>query len=119
LRLFWSAPPQAVLMPFAQERTKRYLAVVVFIIDQAMSLDVLASICSRVIEVLKSNNVIDALGGLEVMPCIVREGKTKRVLRLSVLNHALGHAEGLSPSDLKKDCPDDGITCHIYEKGLA
>jgi hypothetical protein len=118
LSVFLDALPQAVIMPFAKDEAKHFLTIVLFIIEQALNREVLAALCCRVVEVLNAGNVISDLEGLEIMPCIVNQGKTRRILRLSILSHAIGRAERLSSADLSLAQPAQGITCHLYEKNI-
>lgn len=118
VRLYFAAPPQATLMPFAKDKTKRFLVVVLFLIEQALNFETLTFICTRVIQLLDEQEVLSNLGGIEIMPCVVRENVTKRVLRLSVLSHAVEKAKDLSTEEIKIAKPADGITSYFYLKDI-
>jgi hypothetical protein len=118
LSIFWKEAPQAILMPFGQGRKRHYLAIIVFLIDQAVNLDTLTVICSRAVKLLRSKGVLDSLDGVELLPCRLVEGNTKRILRLSILAKALKRSEEISVDDLKNSSPAEGVTSYIYEKTL-
>ncbi len=105
-------------MPFAKDKTKRFLVVVLFLIEQALNFETLTFICTRVIQLLDEQEVLSNLGGIEIMPCVVRENVTKRVLRLSVLSHAVEKAKDLSTEEIKIAKPADGITSYFYLKDI-
>lgn len=113
-----AAMPQSVVMPFARERQKNYLMIAVFVTDESLNRDALAFICRRIIEVLKSAKVLRDLEGLEIVPCVVLNGRTERILRLSILSHALDQAEHLESTDIVLPNPREDITCILYKKGL-
>lgn len=118
ITLYLAAPPQATLMPFAKDKTKRYLVVVLFLIEQALNLETLAFICARVVQLLDERELLTQLGGIEIMPCVVRENATTRVLRLSVLSHALEKAKNLSSEEIRTAKPAEGITSYLYLKDI-
>jgi len=112
------APPQAILMPFAQEHHKTYLMIALFLCEQHCNRSILVSICKRVLELLKIEGLLNGLDGVEIMPCIVKEEKTVRVFRLSILSEALKRAESLDEQDILQAEPSEGITCILYQKDL-
>lgn len=118
LGIFLSDVPQAVVMPFAKNHTRKYLTVVLFVIEQAVNFETLAFICSTVVRLMRDFEGAE-LAGIEVMPCVVRDGSTQRVLRLSILPEALEKASGLSPVDLREAIPFVGATCQLYLKDIA
>lgn len=119
LKVFFEAPPQVVLMPFARETHRSYLTVVVFLIDQALNLETVAFVCTRIIELLDEGDLLQNQGGVEVMPCINRDGAVQRVVRVSVLSKSLEKAKTLRSGDLRLPKPAEGITSHLYLKGIS
>ena len=116
IELIGIAPPQAVLMPFARERQKTYVVVVVFIGRQSLNRDILASICRRIVQILRASGLLDDLDGLEIMPSLAADGRTERLFRLSILSGAFAAAEKFAPSDIDKWEPAEGINSKLYKK---
>lgn len=116
--LVGAATPQAILMPFAHERGRLYVTIGLFFFEEHLTRDTLISVCKYVVTILKKNNLLSGLDGLEIMPCLVKNEKTERVFRLSILSHALDRVEGLAVEDIDRQEPFEGITCILYKKNF-
>lgn len=119
LHAVFGADPQVVWMPSTHESDKRTLFVGLFIVEDALNRQAIASICSRTITELKAAKALTRTDGLEIMMCVARGETAEPVLRLSVLSQALASAELLTPDDLTKKVPAAGITCALYRRTLA
>ena len=113
-----AASPQAVLMPFAQNVGRRYIAVAVFVLEAALQRHLLLSVCKRVYEVLKSRGILEGLDGFEVSPFVLRHGQSKRTFKLSVLSSAFDRVAELTAGDIGNPKIADDITCILYDKSL-
>ena len=114
LRIFWSEHPRCILVPATKARKEFFASVVVFLNPGAVNLETIAFILSKVVELLRSSELLGGLTGVEVVPCIREGAKSVRLLRLSVRHHALEVASRLEPSDLLKQKPADCVTCGWY-----
>jgi hypothetical protein len=115
---FFIAEPQAVIMPFARDKEKRFICIVLFIYQQACNSETLASLCRRVVSLLTPSSLLDGLDGIEILFQTVVAEDTKRVLRFSVLAGALDSAKAVSADDLSRSFPRRGISCIVYEPSL-
>lgn len=98
-------------MPFANEHNKHYLCLTLPVSEEAVSPEVLAPMCSRIVSVLALSGVLENLEGLELF----LGAKKIRLLRLSVLSSAIERAKHLTPEDLKGGTPFEGSTCIVYQ----
>lgn len=93
-----AAPPQAIVMPFAKDHAKSYLFVAVFFDNENLRKDCVFAACKRIVALLRGQ-YLAALDGLEIFVSVVADGRTERVLRLSVLEESLDAFEKLSELD--------------------
>jgi hypothetical protein len=119
MRTFWTSAPQGIVVPFANDKLRLFVHVNLFLGRQSLRLDVLASICNRVVEIWIATDATREYDGLEIMPCVLDGGRAHRVLRLSILSRALESARALSATDLTQTQPADGISSHLYDKSLS
>src|SRR5262245_10251988 len=114
LRIYWSEPPQACLVPYKRSATQRFLAVNIAIIRKANNLETLAFILARVVEAAYQGGFLDGLQGIEILVTVIEGSTAERALRFSVSPAALHEVPRLSPSDLLRPAPKEGITCGWY-----
>jgi hypothetical protein len=115
LRPLIKGAPEAIVMPFANERQKRYIAVSFGVTEEAVKRDTVASICKRVVEVLRSSNLLGDVDGLEIMLGAPYAGRMRRILRLGILSDAIIRAGQLTSEDIELPEPAPGITCTRYQ----
>ena len=116
---FDGPPPSALLNPPSETNiTKPYLMVSPDLKEAAVEIGNISFICGRITAVLLHNSLLTGLSGLEILPRVVRNGRAVRILRLSILSHALIRAQSLTPQDLVRAVPFDGCTSIIYEKSI-
>ena len=114
-----TALPQAILMPFAHEREKCYVTIALFFTAEIIRKNPLVDVCKHVLKILRLNQLTIGLDGVEILACLVKDGKTERLFRLSVLSHALRIAEELEAKDIEHEEPVDGITCLFYKANIS
>jgi hypothetical protein len=110
-----AATPQAIVMPFAKDHAKSYLFVAVFFDNENLRKDGVFAACKRIVALLRGQ-YLAALDGLEIFVSVVADGRTERVLRLSVLEESLDAFEKLSELDFNTPLPAPGITNLLYKQ---
>lgn len=113
-----AAPPQTILMPFAQDHRRHYISIAVFVSEAAAQRHLLLSACKRIYEVLDSRNLFAELSGFEISPFVFRSGRSQRTFKLSVLSSAFDRVEKLTAGDIGNSNLAEGITCILYNKDL-
>ncbi len=116
--LVGEAAPQVIFMPFANDANKNYIMVGLFLNDGNLRRDILVSVCKYVVALFLKNHILDGFDGVEIMPCLVKDGRTERILRLSILSHALHDAEHLKAEDIGRVEPVAGMTCILYKNNF-
>jgi len=119
VRIYFAAPSQAVIVPVANDHDRYFFACVIFVIEQAVDLEVLCAICSKTVQTLRANDCLLGLAGVQIMPCVVRDSKTQRILRLGIADEDLSQAEQLTEQDLARPHLFRASTCHLYLIGLT
>jgi hypothetical protein len=114
----FGADPQVVWMPLTSDPKKRNLFVGLFIAEDYLTKETLASVCSRTISELNAAKAFVKGEGLEIMLCVARGETAEPVLKVQVANRALANAELLTVDDLGKRVPSEGITCMLYRRAL-
>jgi hypothetical protein len=115
---FFIAEPQAIIMPFARDKEKRFICIVLFIYQQACNSETLASLCRHIVTLLTDSSLLHGLDGMEILFQTVVAEETKRILRFSVLASALDSAKTISANELRRSSPKKGISSIVYEPSL-
>jgi hypothetical protein len=110
-----AAPPQAIVMPFAHDHARRYLFVAVFYDNEKLGKDSILEACKRIVALLRGRHLAE-LDGVEILVSLVTEGRTERVLRLSVLKDSLDALEKMGGLALNTRAPASGITSLMYKQ---
>ncbi len=110
-----AALPQAIVMPFAHDHARSYLFVAVFFCNQKLGKDTVLAACKRIVALLRGQYLV-ALDGVEVLVSVVTDGRTERVLRLSVLKESLDAFEKMGRLELNTRAPASGITSLTYKQ---
>jgi hypothetical protein len=111
----WSRNPSMTLIPVNPERSSFFLVISVCLIPQAEKFDEIAHTCLSVVRLAASSGALEGLFGVEVVPYIEeRPQKPRRILRFSVKATAFAAAIKLTPPDLLRPEPAEGISCGWY-----
>jgi hypothetical protein len=111
---FWSQPPDVTLIPYTKNRQSYFLLISICFTRAADDFDFLSRACIYTLRRVISSGVCSGLPALEIDPFILEESGFRRVLRLCVKAEAFDAALGITPQDLLKDVPSQGITCGWY-----
>jgi hypothetical protein len=108
-------------MGAADEPSKRHLSIGLRITEQHLTLDSLAHICQRIVQLLRASELADELGCLEIVSCRFAGGPLgEKVFELSIPSHAFESvAQGFSPAQLERPAPAEGVTCAWRRRNLV
>jgi hypothetical protein len=112
------APPESVVMPFAQERDRRYL-MVSLLLREVPTLEVLALLSRVVVSAASESGLLSNVQGFEILFGFMRSGKPQRALRLSSLSSAIPQMERITAIELQAPHPHEGMTSIRYASELA
>jgi hypothetical protein len=106
----------------ADEPRGRHILLSVRITEQHLTLDSLAHICRRIVQVLRTSEIADELACLEIETSRAVGGRRlgERVFVLSIPSHALESvAQGFSPAQLEQPTLAEGVTCVWHRRNLV
>jgi hypothetical protein len=110
----WARDPSAMYIPYKGNRDNFFVLVSLSLRDGTKSLDDLAYASLSTVRLLFIAGILGGAPAVEVVPYIVHEESTTRVLRLSVEQASLEGALRIEAKDLLKYQPIEGVRCEWY-----